>query len=52
VLHKPREATEKRGDAQTDDDRNDDPDMLIEVWIRLRETHLDCTTWPWLTYSY
>src|SRR5260370_38000801 len=26
--------------------------MLIEVRVRLRETHLDCTTWRWLNYSY
>src|ERR1700737_915253 len=52
VLHKPGEAAEKRRDAQPNNDRNDDPDMLIEVRIRLRETHLDCTAWRWPLRAY
>src|SRR5882757_8335913 len=26
--------------------------MLIEVRVRLREAHLDCTAWSWLTNGY
>jgi hypothetical protein len=48
VLNKARESAEKRGDAQSDNDRNDDPDMLIEIRIRSRRTHLDHTAWRWL----
>src|SRR5258708_201922 len=36
MLHKPGEDAEKRGDAQTEDDRNDDPGMLRQARGRWR----------------
>jgi hypothetical protein len=41
MLDKPREAIEQRRDAQSDDDRDNDFDVKVEVRAGLRSVHVD-----------